>query len=69
MPSRRGADHAAHSFDAGAMAFRARQAARSGPTAIAVKQDGDVNFRIGNDSQVFICAWRSFVKSLLTMFA
>ena len=48
MPSAgSGAHHAAHGFDAGAMAFRTRQAARGSPAAVAVEQDGDVKLGIG----------------------
>ena len=42
-----GADDAADGFDAGAMAFGARQAARGSPAAIAIEQDGDVEFGLG----------------------
>ena len=42
------ADDTAHGGYARAMAFRPWKPSRSGPAAIAVQQNGNVNFRIGN---------------------
>jgi hypothetical protein len=41
----RRADNAAHGLDAAPMSLEARQAARLGPTAIAVHDDGDMSWR------------------------
>ena len=51
-----GAHDTADGFDSSAMAFGAGEAARRSPAAVAVEEDGDVEFAIGGLTSKYFCS-------------